>query len=187
LAYLRSNLMPLPSDDPLIDLWRDTSRPLNWRLWQLITVCCLGLALGSGILPRVAAAECAWLLWHEKTVYRAEFPNMEMLKRKQTPQRPLAQPSSTQWHDWTLIGGYANASACAESEESIVTYLEKPKEDIVNADYSFKYEKPERLGINIISQVVEYRGPESTTRDHSISRYLCLPDTVDPRRAPGQP
>ena len=102
-----------------------------------------------------AYAECAWVLWEQTTVWKASPRNVE-----ETQWAPvtaaLAQP----------ICESSKATRIGEKARNLSS-ASRPKDTIVPIDDSvmWSWEEPEG------------------TKVAQLFRFLCLPDTVDPRGA----
>lgn len=133
------------------------------------------LVFGTG----TAYAECAWVLWWEDSTSFFGYRTAEA----KTPGGKTDERSD---HSWGLVGAYPTAAACNSQQASkIDDMLKSWRKDQTTAQGS-KITITHEPGGNIISQTQEWKSSEYTSsRWHSI-RYLCLPDTVDPRGAKGK-
>jgi hypothetical protein len=119
-----------------------------------------------------AYADCAWVLWSEESSsslsYRTADANV-----------PGASENSRDAQGWIIIGSYATNAACKNQQawkiESMLKGWRKEKAE-AKSGHTISHEP----GSNIISQRIEVVGERTSSYWYS-ARYLCLPDTVDPR------
>ena len=105
-----------------------------------------------------AYAECAWVLWEQTTTWKASPKNVE----------------ETQWAPVTA----ASAQPSCESSKANrvretarkISFISRPKDTITPIDDSVMWSWEEPDG----------------TKGAQLFRFLCLPDTVDPRREKGK-
>ena len=103
-----------------------------------------------------AHAECAWVLWEQTTTWKASPKNVE----------------ETQW---TPVTAAASAQPICESSKANriretarrISSVGRPKDTIMPIDDSVMWSWEEPDG----------------TKGAQLFRFLCLPDTVDPRGA----
>jgi hypothetical protein len=116
------------------------------------------LALSLLASAATAHAECAWVLWEQTTVWKASPRNVE-----ETQWAPvtaaLAQP----------ICESSKATRIRERARNLSS-ASRPKDTIVPIDDSVMWSWEEPDG----------------TKGAQLFRFLCLPDTVDPRGVIGK-
>lgn len=109
--------------------------------------------------PQVGA-ECAWVLWEE--LYRVDFEG--------SPSSPARSPS-----EWGIIGTAQNPQDCSNFASAAVK------------DRADRWHIPSPPGVTPKANqgpTVKAEGIQVTVimRDAALNyRYLCLPDTIDPR------
>jgi hypothetical protein len=109
------------------------------------------------ILTTAAQAECAWVLWSD-----AYWGSIQ-----KSPLRP--------------IGAFSKLNECEIGQNSKIKEIAAdpplPASDLV-------YDKVESLA-NMVS-VMRYRKATGELVLNAVYRYLCLPDTIDPRGPKGK-
>jgi len=105
-----------------------------------------------------AYAECAWVLWEQTTTWKASPKNVE----------------ETQWAPVTAASEQpgcelSKANRIRETARKISS-ARRPKDTIMPIDDSVMWSWEEPDG----------------TKGAQLFRFLCLPDTVDPRREKGK-
>jgi hypothetical protein len=125
-----------------------------------------------------AYAECAWVLWWEDTTSSSSY-------RTADANVPGANTSSREGHSWNILGSYPTSAACERQQaskiEAMLKMWRKEKAEATFGQHTIDHES----GGNIISRRSEYVS-ENTSNLFSSLRYLCLPDTVDPRGPKGK-
>jgi hypothetical protein len=105
-----------------------------------------------------AYAECAWVLWEQTTVWKASPRNVE----------------ETQWAPVTA------ALAQPICESSKATWIRERARNLSSAS------RPKDTIVPIDDSVMwSWEEPEGT-KVAQLFRFLCLPDTVDPRGVKGK-
>lgn len=125
-----------------------------------------------------ASAECAWVLWWEETgssfSYRTADANVPGVK---------TYPEKTT--SWNILGSYLTNAACESQQrrkiDDMLKGWRKEKAEAKFGEHAIRHE----LGGNIISKSSTYVN-ENTSHFSTSIRYLCLPDTVDPRGPKGK-
>jgi len=114
--------------------------------------------LGLLAVATSASAECAWVLWLEDS-------------RWSTTNLPF--------HEWNLVGGHPSKDACES----------KIAERLISSASSMKREpakgRTDTLEVEGNVATSKYQWIDGPSGGWSI-RYLCLPDTLDPRRPKGK-
>lgn len=77
-------------------------------------------------------------------------------------------PANNSEREWTTVGAYSNKRDCEESLKATMALQSRADKD----------ETVESQGKNTISK--------KTAFGHMFLRYVCLPDTVDPRGSKGK-
>ncbi len=129
-------------------------------------------------LSTSASAECAWVLWWEETASSLSYRTADANVRG-------APTSSQEEHSWNILGSYPTNAAC-ESQQAwkIGDMLKRWQKEKAEAKFG-KHTITHEPGSNIIIKSSEFVGDTTSTFSRSI-RYLCLPDTVDPRGPKGK-
>jgi hypothetical protein len=135
---------------------------------------------------RVAQAECAWVLWGEEKTNRMTMPNIDPTPRKRPAAPSTRKPTEAFYTHWVILGAYPTHAACEEGMVGKLDQMSEQQPDYQGSEITFKYDPPKRLGHNVIAKRSEYAGPTSTTIDLQYFRYLCLPDTINPRAGKGE-
>src|SRR5947209_930935 len=107
----------------------------------------------------VAAAECAWVFWKESELF--DIPAAGHPKRK---------------IEWKLHDAYKTQEQCEKGKYAVwsheVEYWTKTQQS------SPHLEKVDKVAGAFLS--LSFKGKDGSSSSHT-SRYLCLPDTIDPR------
>ena len=112
-------------------------------------------ALCMLVWAATAAAECAWVLWEQTTTRKAASKN----------------PDETQW------GPIATASAQPNCESSKASRIRDTARKLSSAS------RPQDTIAPLDDSVMcSWQEPDGT-KAAQLFRFLCLPDTVDPRGA----
>ncbi len=125
-----------------------------------------------------ASAECAWVLWWEDSSasrsYRTADANV-----------PAGTLSTEESHSWNILGSYTTKAACESQQASKIGDMlkswRKEKAEAKFGEHIITHES----GSNIISHQSVYVKENTSIYSNTI-RYLCLPDTVDPRGPKGK-
>jgi len=116
------------------------------------------------VIATSASAECAWVLWREDSA-------TSISDKRSEPEQ----------HGWTILGGYQVEAACeTDVAERITARL---KEFSQPSPPGVKITVNHRPGSNIIEWSREWR---SGGYDTFTYRYICLPDSIDPRGPKGK-
>jgi hypothetical protein len=121
------------------------------KRWLVAVIATLAL-----VVPTLAEAACAWVLWYEHTFHVYQ----------------ITEPSTT----WRLVSGHSHEADCRQELERQVKQAATPTPLPPSTRQDVKVDG------NVVS-VQTYRG-ERLFSDGSV-RYLCLPDTIDPRGPKG--
>jgi hypothetical protein len=118
-----------------------------------------------------ASAECAWVLWWEDT---SSFFSS-----------PRGQSDYFDNKSWNILGSYPTIKSCEQQQEWKIGQMlkgwQKEKAEAKFGLHTINHE----AGANIIGRRDEFKGGESTSNYYQTIRYLCLPDSVDPRGPKG--
>jgi len=124
-----------------------------------------------------ASAECAWVLWWENTKSSVAYRAAEVTV-------PGGNAERDEEHSWHILGSYQTRRACDDQQAgniaSMLAEWRKAKAEATASEHTISYER----GSNIISRQSKYVGDKTYILSDKI-RYLCLPDTVDPRGPKG--
>jgi hypothetical protein len=146
-------------------------RPIEFLLRGFIAIALSAFSL-TFVTP--ASAACGWVLWWEDTTSFYSY-------RTADAKAPGAKYDPQEGHSWNILGAYPTYEACERQQEwkigDMLKTWRKQKAEVKFGEHTITYEQ----GSNVISQRNEYVGENTSTFWESI-RYLCLPDTVDPRR-----
>ena len=118
-------------------------------------------------------AECAWVLWweerHSSHTYRTADAKL-----------PGGKGDTTSSQSWNLLGAYTSNAECrAQQTDKITSMLEGWRQE--NEKAKFGVHKIDHVpGGNIISKTSDFSG-EFTSHYYTSFRYMCPPDTIDPR------
>jgi hypothetical protein len=129
------------------------------------------------MLAGSASAECAWVLWWEHNTSSSSYRTADA----NIPDLPLNERSSTSWN---ILGSYPSSQACDNQQASkmvdILAMWQKNKAEAKFGEHTIDHTP----GGNIASKRSHFVGEQTSDYFESI-RYLCLPDTVDPRGPKG--
>jgi hypothetical protein len=121
-----------------------------------------------------ASAECGWVLWSEEnTTYFSYRTADAKAQGGKMDQKDI--------HAWNIVGSFTGKNSCEKQRDSKLSSMlktwkkDKPKAD--SGEHTINHES----GTNTISKRSAYAGESASTYSTSV-RYLCLPDTVDPRK-----
>lgn len=128
-------------------------------------------------LPSAVAA--AWVLWWEEKArfleYRTADANVTGAKRDYTESA-----------SWNIVGSFEAAASCAQQQEGkvqeVLTQWRNEKSDSASAVKTSVTHTP---GGNVVSLKQETANEDFTRLSWLTLRYLCLPDTIDPRGPKG--
>ena len=137
------------------------------------------VALAVLLLAATADAQCAWVLWYETTTssfsYRtadANVPGGGTGTHKQ------------ETHSWDILSSSPTNAGCESQKEwkigDVLKRWRKEKAEAKFGQHTITHES----GSNIISKDSKHVNEYTSTYSNSV-RYLCLPDTVDPRAPKG--
>jgi len=125
-----------------------------------------------------ASAECAWVLWWEEHTSSYSY-------RTADAKVPGTRGSSQEAQSWNILGSYPTNEACEGQQASKIAALlvtwRKEKAEAKFGEHNVSHE----AGTNIISKRSHYVGEQTSTYWTRL-RYLCLPDTIDPRGPKGK-
>jgi hypothetical protein len=142
---------------------RRAMRRTSLRYLTLVSVPLLFVSLS--VLAGPASAGCAWVLWYEEAI--TAFPERNPEHRTESP--------PTHARTWTIVQANASEADCQRGLTAEMTRRSRPE--------------PDREISVAANRVVETVFRASRGRRQVVSttnlRYVCLPDTVDPRRAKG--
>ena len=133
--------------------------------------------LGIGLLatlatPTVSVGACAWVLWEEESSsyisYRTDG-NFSGADRRES--------ESQSWH---ILSASTTKAECDSQQagriESLLKDWRKEKADAKFGEHTITREP----GTDIVSRRSVFFGENTSALSNAI-RFLCLPDTVDPR------
>ena len=138
---------------------------------------CLVVTALSGLLAVTtsASAECAWILWWENTSSSLSYRTADANVRG-------AKIDTSENHTWNILGSYTTNAACTSQQNWKISDMlkswNKEKAGAKSGEHTISQSG------NIISKRSEYVNENTSSYSQSI-RYLCLPDTVDPRGPKG--
>lgn len=157
--------------------WTESHRTPNHGIATLIAAIyarrVLGIALlGTLATPTVSVGACAWVLWSEESSshisYRTEgsFSGADRQERES--------------HSWHIRSASPTQAECENQQagriESMLKVWQKEKAGAKFGEHTITQEP----GTDIIIKRSVLFGENTSTLSNTI-RYLCLPDTVDPR------
>jgi len=140
-------------------------------------------------LATSASAECAWVLWAERSWHFSSYKSAEA---NIPGGAPSARNNGGEAAD--IIGAYPTYKSCETGQEAKISQMlnvwRKRKADeaptfVYGKGGGGKYTIDSEPGSNIISLSYE-RVDESTIHNYERVRYRCLPDTIDPRGPKGK-
>jgi len=137
------------------------------------------VAVAASVLaPASALAECAWVLWWEETSTFSSYRTAEA-------NIPGAKLDERETSSWNILGSYTTNAGCEAAQASKIDDVLKTwrmeKAVAKSGEHTINYTP----GSNVIATRHEYTG-ELTRIYYERLRYLCLPDTVDPRGPKGK-
>jgi hypothetical protein len=128
------------------------------QIARILSVALLALAVLAGS----ASAECAWVLWYEEGLI----------------QFPQDQPLSTSM-SWKLVRASVTAAECKLALAAEIIKRSSPRD-------------PNRWGIMVFNDSVSEDlfdvtdGQKGRLLSTTLFKYICLPDTIDPRGPKGK-
>ena len=130
----------------------------------------------------IASGECAWVLWWEHETSRVSY---RTVNAKAGGAKPESPEPVTQTRSWNILSAYPTSTACerqrTEKIDSMLKRWPKEKAEAATGENIVTNES----GGYIISQRSRAVNENTLTFSETL-RYLCLPDTVDPRGPKGQ-
>jgi hypothetical protein len=132
------------------------------------------VAFASLTSPTPVFADCAFVLWSEENTSYFSY-------RMADAKAQGGKMDQKDIHSWTILGSYSGKNVCEKQRDSKMSSMLKSwKRDKPKAD-SGEHTVNQDSGSNTISKRSVYAGDSASTYATSL-RYLCLPDTVDPRK-----
>lgn len=105
------------------------------------------------VVPMQARAECAWVLWEESTI------------------GPIWMPRGSSSSAMVVVSAFESLNGCATDQSAHATQL--------RAEVEKRYSQDDLL---ILPGTIAFRTKEAESAKAWVSkRFLCLPDTLDPR------
>ena len=125
-------------------------------------------------LPVVANAECAWVLWLERSHSRTTYP----IATAHLPYDPSTSRMKTRDEKtWTIVGAWPAHGDCRVQQITKIDELVTAwRDETRNGD---KVEHPD--GSTLILRTRNYDAGEDRVSIFEHATYRCLPDTIDPR------
>jgi hypothetical protein len=139
----------------------------SWRLRILFALICLVTCATS------ASAECAWVLWYEES-----------------SQRLMLGQSTRNNPEWNFVAAYQYENACREQLNLKIKTASAPEDKtIVKVEGNVVTRRQEWKSPNPDAGKPGAFGPQPAETFNFIfwtARFICLPDTVDPRGTKGK-
>jgi hypothetical protein len=108
-----------------------------------------------------ASAECAWMLWYELNSFGL------------APGQNWTTPTH-----WAFVGGYQTLDACQKQEALKIETLSTSDAPIAGLKQTAK------TSGNVITK--HWEAADGSSAGTTTTRYVCLPDTIDPRGPRGK-
>jgi hypothetical protein len=125
------------------------------------------------IIPVVANAECSWVLWSEDYWYSISYPTATADVRGGSDKSTSKEETT-----WSIVTAEPTNDACKRHQEAkIGDMLRMWRKEAAEYGYSTV---DHQEGTNLISKKSKFVN-ENTSHVLNILKYLCLPDTIDPR------
>jgi hypothetical protein len=115
------------------------------------------------------------VLWWEEDTHYSSYRTVDA-------NIPGGKMDRRETHSWHILGSYPTNVACERQQEwKIGAMLKTWRKDKAEAKFA-EHTISHQSGSNIISRNSEYVNENTSS---FLTRYLCLPDTVDPRGPKG--
>jgi hypothetical protein len=118
-------------------------------------------------------AECAWVLWWEESHSSFSYRTAEA-------HLPGGNTYPRVDHSWNILGSFTTKTECEGQQvlkiDQMLKNWRKEKAEAKFGEHTINHQP----GTNIIIKHSHFTGEYTSSYSTSI-RYLCLPDTIDPR------
>lgn len=115
-------------------------------------------------------AECAWVLWWEESTSSISYRTAEAHVKDRS---------------WNILGSFTTNTECENQQvlkiDQMLKRWQKDKAEAKSGQHTINHQR----GTNIISKSSNFTGEYAGSYSTSM-RYLCLPDTIDPRTIKGK-
>jgi hypothetical protein len=138
----------------------------------------IGVCLGITFFASQASAECAWVLWWEESLSSLSYRNIDANIRG-------AGPHPERSRSWNILGAYPTNAACEGQQAwKIGDMLDTWRKEKAEGKFG-EHTITHKSGSNIITRTFKFVD-ENTSSYSTTLKYLCLPDTIDPRGPKGK-